>query len=49
MGMTTLTLNPAAAFELDAPALWMHIPGRDINQVAREMKEQQEKAEGKED
>ena len=49
MGMTTLTLNPAAAFELDAPALWMHVPGRDINQVAREMKEQQEKAEGKED
>ena len=49
MGMTTLTLNPAAAFELDAPALWMHVPGRDINQVAREMKEQQEKAAGKED
>ena len=39
MGMTTLTVNPAAAYELDAPALWMHVPGRDINQVARELKE----------
>ncbi len=38
--MQVLTLNPSAPFTLDAPNLWMHVPGRDINQVAKEMKEQ---------
>lgn len=45
-----VTLNAAAQFTLDAPNLWMQVPGRDINQVAKEMKEKAEaktKAEGK--
>jgi hypothetical protein len=38
--MQVLTLNPSAPFTLDAANVWMHVPGRDINQVAKEMKEQ---------
>ncbi|MDA0940233.1 MAG: hypothetical protein O2990_04465 [Bacteroidetes bacterium] len=37
--MELVTLNAAAQFNLDAPNLWMQVPGRDINQVAKEMKE----------
>ena len=37
--MEVVTLNVAAQFKLDAPNLWMQVPGRDINQVAKEMKE----------
>ena len=48
--MELVTLNVAAQFKLDAPNLWMQVPGRDINQVAKEMKEKADaktKAEGK--
>jgi hypothetical protein len=47
--MELVTLNVAAQFKLDAPNLWMQVPGRDINQVAKEMKEKaasKAKAEG---
>lgn len=37
--MELVTLNAAAQFNLDAPNLWMSVPGRDINQVAKELQE----------
>lgn len=39
--MELVTLNAAAQFNLDAPNLWMQVPGRDINQVAKEMQEKE--------
>lgn len=39
--MTVATLNPAASFTLNAPEIFMHVPGRDINEVARELLEQE--------
>jgi len=43
--MEVVTLNVAATFSLDAPQVWMQVPGRDINQVAKEMKEKAEAGE----
>lgn len=40
--MTVATLNPAASFTLNAPEIFMHVPGRDINEVARELREKEE-------
>lgn len=38
--MTILTLNASAAYTLNAPQIWMHVPGRDINEVARELRDE---------
>ncbi len=45
--MEVVTLNPGSEYVLDATQIWMSVPGRDINQVAKEMKEKaaQEKGE----
>ena len=47
--LTTVTLNAAASYTLNAPEIWMHVPGRDINEVARELRDQREAGEKKED
>ena len=46
--LTTVTLNAAASYTLNAPEIWMHVPGRDINEVARELRDQREAGEKKE-
>lgn len=40
--LTTVTLNASASYTLNAPEIWMHVPGRDINEVARELRDQRE-------
>ena len=45
--LTTVTLNASASFTLNAPEIWMHVPGRDINEVARELRDQREAGEEK--
>lgn len=42
--MSTLTLNASSDHSLNAPEIWMQVPGRDINEVARELRETQEAA-----
>ena len=46
--MSAVTLNASASFTLNAPEIWMHVPGRDINEVARELRDQREAGEKKE-
>jgi len=46
--LTTVTLNASASYTLNAPEIWMHVPGRDINEVARELRDQREAGEKKE-
>ena len=46
--MSAVTLNASAAFTLNAPDIWMHVPGRDINEVARELRDQREAGENNE-
>ena len=45
--ITAVTLNAATSYTLNAPEIWMLVPGRDINEVARELRDQREAGEKK--
>ena len=45
--LKAVTLNAAASYTLNAPEIWMLVPGRDINEVARELRDQREAGEEK--